>query len=538
MNWYHIGTGPSEALKYTATIFIKYRCTTHGLGTRRVINLKTIDNRKEELQLQVAVNLCVARMASPRAGDDMDTETSMQADTKQDLETAAGSEDTSGLPTQTKASPVPKVIKGMLVKANTHMRPINSPSTDSPSTNRSLAGNGNPPSGIVKGRKATLESNGIGVARQSDGACPSGQVKSAPGTGPHASPKGTTTSVPLTEGWEEDVDPRSGKKFYVNHKIKKWSWNLPIHVAAAAAAAAAQAKETAATPTESAQASIASDEETVRLQGQRPTKSSGPLPSITPAHMVVGQGSRELPTTAVASDARSIASTSSSVPEIPEHQTMPADKAVSDSTAILTPQPKVQKVFEHEASKGRRKDTDTNPENAPRQDTDSGRVVPVVPPLKISRRDVLLRHEDDVSEAPVTLDSKWSRMEHDREVEELKSEIHLIRSQSKQQPRKPESWDAHAESISHRECESRLHGHVPSARSASKLNSQGSPLTKVDIYQIRKVFLLPQSFCIRKCTLSVCKLDDYFSCSLRCASGHFNLTSLFLRLRIRQRKVA
>ena len=29
-------------------------------------------------------------------------------------------------------------------------------------------------------------------------------------------------------GWLQDVDPRTGKTFFVNHVTKQWSWDAPV----------------------------------------------------------------------------------------------------------------------------------------------------------------------------------------------------------------------------------------------------------------------------------------------------------------------
>ena len=344
------------------------------------------------------------------------------------------------------SSPIPKVIKGTFVN---------------PGQASDIGGT--PPSGIVKGRRASLEN--IGVTKPLSGhggaSAGAGQARGAPDV---AASKQKGGSVPLADGWEMDVDPRSGRKFYVNHKIRKWSWNPPVPATAAGAAAAVANKE---------------------RTGTAAPHANGSAPP-SPAN---------LETTKAAADLRSV--------KFDEKQDLSGSVGISARNLQAARQPAGldEKMGEGEQA------TDLGAENArqgtkavvlpyhmlslrapvPLRSAPSGvgefAVPPPVTPVKEG-----LTAGDGVPSA----DPKWSRKEHDREVAELKNEIHLIRSQSKDS-RGKSKWDPWSDRAQLKDSKINSSATTSSSNSASKPKS--SPLKAMDIAKIRQV-----SFPARSCS--------------------------------------
>ena len=343
------------------------------------------------------------------------------------------------------SSPIPKVIKGTFVNPG-HASDIG----------------GTPPSGIVKGRRASLEN--ICVTHPPvvhGGSAGAGQATGAPDV---AASKQKGGSVPLADGWEMDVDPRSGRKFYVNHKIRKWSWNPPVPATAAGAAAAVANKE---------------------RTGTAAPHANGSAPP-SPAN---------LETTKAAADQRSV--------KFDEKQDLSGSVGISARNLQAARQPAGldEKMGEGEQA------TDLGAENArqgtravvlpyhmlslrapvPLRSAPSGvgefAVPPPVTPVKEG-----LTAGDGVPSA----DPKWSRKEHDREVAELKNEIHLIRSQSKDS-RGKSKWDPWSDRAQLKDSKINSSATTSSSNSASKPKS--SPLKAMDIAKIRQV-----SFPARSCS--------------------------------------
>jgi hypothetical protein len=344
------------------------------------------------------------------------------------------------------SSPIPKVIKGTFVN---------------PGQASDIGGT--PPSGIVKGRRASLEN--IGVTKPLSGhggaSAGAGQARGAPDV---AASKQKGGSVPLADGWEMDVDPRSGRKFYVNHKIRKWSWNPPVPATAAGAAAAVANKE---------------------RTGTAAPHANGSAPP-SPAN---------LETTKAAADQRSV--------KFDEKQDLSGSVGISARNLQAARQPAGldEKMGEGEQA------TDLGAENArqgtkavvlpyhmlslrapvPLRSAPSGvgelAVPPPVTPVKEG-----LTAGDGVPSA----DPKWSRKEHDREVAELKNEIHLIRSQSKDS-RGKSKWDPWSDRAQLKDSKINSSATTSSSNSASKPKS--SPLKAMDIAKIRQV-----SFPARSCS--------------------------------------
>jgi hypothetical protein len=295
-------------------------------------------------------------------------------------------------------SPVPKVIgRGRPVSPVALSRDLPSPTNNASaaaqkSAGETLGGDGNPPSGIVKGRRASIEGNGVPSPAASAG----GRAmvnNSCSGAGPpNVPPKGSGgETIALADGWEADVDPRTGKTFYVNHIIKKWSWNPPVAMAAAAVAAAAAAAAAAAGAPKEKEARTqnvtAPSDETER------TNAPSPIPANSTVSRVSSMNS-------MFSDVSS-------------------DVAAADKEKEISISTPPKNAKEDSAAQGNK--TNSN--------------APIVPPLILPVVHTPVRKGNDTSliseSKPAVLDPRRSRIEHDREVEELKSEISLIRSQSK-----------------------------------------------------------------------------------------------------------
>ena len=322
-------------------------------------------------------------------------------------------------------SPVPKVIKSTFVNAGASLA---RPGPE--------AGDGAPPSGIVQGRRASLE----GVAKT-----PGGHGGSSVGTGQErgapASPasKRSGDSVPLADGWEIDVDPKTSKRFYVNHKLRKWSWYPPVPAAAAAAAAAADADATAPTGNSAQEVDKAAfDQQKVTSDGKQDSSQSLGVAIKNP-------------------------------PE-EEHKTNfgGAAEPARQSSKVVVPPLNMHSLHAPTLSRA-----------AP-----PGMGEPAAPPPVTPVREGL-----DASVGVQSADAKRSRIEHDREVEELKSEIHLIRSQSKN-PRDRPKWEPWPDSAQLKPFDSKIASNSTTASINSASKSKGSPLTKVDISKIRQVPIL------------------------------------------------
>lgn len=335
------------------------------------------------------------------------------------------------------SSPIPKVIGRGRVGAKQTNSPTNSagPSTALP--------DGNPPTGIVKGRRASLEGAQGGAAVQSRPQAPA--------------PRGSGGStIVLGEGWEEDVDPRTGRTFYVNHKIKKWSWNPPVSPAATNAATKPK------------------DSQSSTRQHQDPIVDGGPneLPRVRSASTI--QSSSPM-------------SRNDSGQSVGESMMSDATKLESETAAP---------VLSHNTSEAEEKGNKIEDNKAEVLDmNDKGmqgkqfdHKAPAVPPLNMPAVHTPVKRDGSKE---TSANAKMSRFEHDREVDELKSEINLIRSQSKDHRRR-----TYLDPWSSRLLDSRTDGDSTPVTNTSKV--KGSALTNIDISKIRQVRKTRKSYdCLR-----------------------------------------
>ena len=332
-------------------------------------------------------------------------------------------------------------------------------------------GDGNPPLGIVKGRRASfnsLEGTAIawpeviaggnaggtsggtsgGNAASSNGAPPAGGAptrgKVAPGAGPIIAPKASGGStIALADGWEEDVDPRTSKTFYVNHRIKKWSWNPPAPPVVASIA-------TPVSTTDQADAAPSSNAALSKLSSEvADSEREGPV-----LHGV---------SALIAKDASAWISRSPP----------PALKSKDDWREIAD-----------ETTSGREPKHEGEAEgmNEHIAQGRAGNNTPGVPPLKLAAVHTPIEGGDVGEGTPAATDPKVLRIEHDREVEELRSDISLIRSQSKEPRRRSQSHLYPDESAQRKTLDSKVHAH-----SSVASNGKGSPFTTIDISKIRQV---------------------------------------------------
>jgi hypothetical protein len=340
-----------------------------------------------------------------------------------------GSAETSRAPTPVSrpqsprpSSPVPKVIGRGRGPRST---PGGSPAKQSSSPTNSVP-DGNPPTGIVKGRRASLEGGivaGVGRARAQE-----------------LVPRGSGAStVALADDWEEDVDARTGKVFYVNHKIKKWSWTPPTLPTA--------------TKPKAAQPNSKPEPDTEDLARANSA-------STMPSYSVMSR------TTSGQSSAGDAVSDTEFVPI--------GDNQAASSRLPMTAQ---GGIGEH-AAEGKRGKVENKVENIveDKQFLNKDRLVP---PLIMPLAHTPIKR-DDIKQA--TADAKWSRVEHDREVDELKNEIYLIRSKSKEHRRRSyvEPWSTGV-------LDPKGIGYSSPRSTTSSSKVKGSPLTHIDISKIRQV---------------------------------------------------
>ena len=323
-------------------------------------------------------------------------------------------------------------------------------------------GDGNPPLGIVKGRRASIEGNGgLGMALVAQASGPSSDGTTHPRHVPTKLPSATPTLVKsgsggtvqtissksnaggsseLKEEWQVEVDNRTGKPFYVNHQLKKWSWSPPSPRSVALPNGGIEARAT-----------VPVDEsESAKVAEQAESEREGAEPRIFPGGK---DPESEIPSTL---------------------KNNSDDKCREDS---------VEAKGEEERKPGREMDETKENSAAHRR--------PVVPPLLMPVvhtpvKRTISGDECDVMHDQVQAKSspKSSRIQHDREVEELKSEIVLIRSQSKD-PRRRSHLDS-----SHNGAKEKAHDENVYALSKAPSNGatkvSGSSLMKIDISKIRQ----------------------------------------------------
>lgn len=324
-------------------------------------------------------------------------------------------------------------------------------------------GDGNPPLGIVKGRRANIEGNGgLGMALVAPASGPSSDGPTHPRHVPTKLPSATPTLVKsgsggavqtissksnaggsseLKEEWQVEVDNRTGKPFYVNHQLKKWSWSPPSPRAAALPNGGIEARAT-----------VPVDEsESAKVAEQAESEKEGAVPRIFP-------GGKD---------------PESEIPSTLKHNS--DDKCREDS---------VEAKGEEERKPGREIDETKENSAAHRR--------PVVPPLLMPVVHTPVKRtipgdECDVMHDPVQAKSspKSSRIQHDREVEELKSDIVLIRSQSKD-PRRRSHLDSSHNGAKVKAHDENVHALSKAPSNGATKQVSGSSLMKIDISKIRQ----------------------------------------------------
>ena len=123
-----------------------------------------------------------------------------------------------------------------------------------------------------------------------------------------------------------------------------------------------------------------------------------------------------------------VASESTSVVAIPERKDSEQNIASVGEEVMTVPKNLLDSQVE--AAFGRDSRTSTTVENEA-QHSGNSVGLPEVPPLTISTVHTPMKADVSANDTPTATDFKWSRTEHEREMEELKTEIHLIRSRSK-----------------------------------------------------------------------------------------------------------
>ena len=371
-------------------------------------------------------------------GEEKAVRAEMQQGLAEGMPDATGEhKDTSRTPTPTSSrpqsprpsSPVPKVIgRGRGGRFSPVQSPAKQGGSPTSAAVTSAMPDGNPPTGIVKGRRASLEGAQGGAAGR--------------GRPQEPAPRGSGGStVSLGDGWEEDVDPRTGRTFFVNHKIKKWSWNPPM------LPGATKAKEP---PTPNRQKDSAPEGEQNELA--RPMSSSTVQSSSALSRTNSGQSLEDAVSDAI--------------------KVVGENEAPAQSHATTEAGGRGEKVEE-------RQDEVQNMSDKGMQSKQPIHKTTPIPPLNMPVVHTPVKR-DDRTQTPV--DAKWRRFEHDREVDELKTEIHLIRSQSKDRRKRSylDPWSSGA-------LDSKTDGASTPLSDMSSAKVKGSLLTHIDISKIRQV---------------------------------------------------
>ena len=252
----------------------------------------------------------------------------------------------------------------------------------------------------------------------------------------------------LAEGWEKDIDPRTGRTFFVNHAIKKWSWNAPLSNPQRPPAAIAAPEDP--------------DPAKSRSPPEAPEDSNAPAappasPSANSSRSTHGLADRKKEANFLGRDTQPEGTTSEVAD--PRHD--------SASTRLAAPERVENARIEQEA----RHFTGTALVHSPLAQAESSTPVS----FTASRAESPSTNGNADDSIPQTARGShrvrdYARVEHDREVEQLKSELDIIRSQSKNLHKSPHD----------------LSGRSVRALAYTFKPSQHSPMTKIDISKIRQ----------------------------------------------------